>query len=125
MTVIVTGLKNCDTCKKARMWLDAQGIKYTYKDVRIDGLDVAQLRNWIAIHGAWQPFVNRRGTTWRNLDEKLRDNLDENNAVALLIANPTLMKRPVITVNKHGKTSVTVGFTIAEQAEILNAAGRN
>ncbi len=123
MKIIFFGLKNCDTCQKARRWLDGQSIQYEYKDVRADAIAVADLRQLIGAYGDWQPFLNRRSTTWRRLDNCLTESLDESKAITLIIANPTLMKRPVISVEKNGKIAVTVGFGTAEQKGILDAVG--
>lgn len=120
-TVTLIGLKNCDSCRKARAWLDDRHIAHAYTDIRADGLAAADLTGWIAAHGDWQPFVNRRGTTWRNLDEAAKDALDETTAVALITANPTLMKRPVIVVESGGRPTVTVGFGPAEQDRLAAA----
>ncbi len=105
MNRIFYGLKTCDTCRKARRWLDARDVAYGYHDVRDDGLDAATLRALVALVG-WEPLVNRRSTTWRSLDAADRDNLDEARAVALLARHPTLMKRPVLVAGDRA----VVGF---------------
>jgi Spx/MgsR family transcriptional regulator len=118
MSVTFVGLKNCDTCKKARAWLDGAGIDYLYRDVRADGLTAADVETWMAGHSDWQIFVNRRGTTWRGLAEADTRDLDQGRAAALIAANPTLMKRPVMIIEKNGKTTVTVGFNAEIQDEL-------
>ena len=122
MSMTLIGLKNCDSCKKARAWLDARGIDYGTIDVRADGIAERDLQSWIAAHGDWQPFVNRRGTTWRQLDDQAKDNLTMSRAVALILASPTLMKRPVIVMDNGNKTIVTVGFGAAEQDLIAKSS---
>ncbi|MCZ6603510.1 MAG: Spx/MgsR family RNA polymerase-binding regulatory protein [Alphaproteobacteria bacterium] len=121
-TVTLIGLKACDTCKKGRKWLDGQGIAHTARDVRADGLAPAELAAWMTAHGNWEPFLNRRGTTWRGLPQADRNGVDRAWAVDLIATHPTLMKRPVIVMKAGGKTTVTVGFGTEAQAEILTAA---
>ncbi|MEM1039721.1 MAG: Spx/MgsR family RNA polymerase-binding regulatory protein [Pseudomonadota bacterium] len=107
----VYSLKTCDTCKKAIKWLDAQGIDHTVHDVRADGLTsdmVSMLVDAVGVDKA----VNKRSTTWKGLDEAAKPNLDADSAVALITANPTLMKRPAIVAG--GKA--VVGFDAAAQS---------
>ena len=106
---ILYGIKNCDTVRKARKWLEAQGIEYTFHDVRSDGLDKKDLSAWVKSVG-WEVLLNRRGTTWRQLPDKDKESINEANAVKLMLANPTLIKRPVLT---HKKIT-HVGFKPAE-----------
>lgn len=99
------GIKQCDTVKKARRWLDAHGLAYRFHDFRADGLSENELAPWIKAVG-WEALVNRRGTTWRNLDEQTRVNLDATSAAAALLAHPTLIKRPVL----DHRGIIAVGF---------------
>ena len=103
------GIKNCDTVRKARKWLDAHNIEYTFHDVRSDGLDKKDLSSWVKSVG-WETLLNRRGTTWRQLPEKDKETINEANAVQLMLAQPTLIKRPVLV---HKKI-IHVGFKPAE-----------
>ena len=105
MTIVVHGIPNCDTVKKARSWLDAQGIAYRFHDFRKDGLDPAMLRAWVAESG-WETVLNRAGTTFRKLPEADRNDLDADKAVAIMLANPSAIKRPVVT----GAGPVMIGF---------------
>ncbi|HTH29191.1 MAG TPA: ArsC family reductase [Sphingobium sp.] len=105
MTIVVHGIPNCDTVKKARSWLDAQGILYRFHDFRKDGLDPAMLRAWVAESG-WETVLNRAGTTFRKLPEADRNDLDADKAVAIMLANPSAIKRPVVT----GAGPVMIGF---------------
>ena len=90
------GIKNCDTIKKARRWLEAHQIDYRFHDYRADGLDRAQLDTFIAELG-WQALLNTRGTTWRKLDESLRNSIDNADAAAaLMIEMPAIIKRPLL-----------------------------
>ncbi len=88
------GLKNCDTCRKAKKWLEAEGIAYEYQDVRGDGLNKNDVQSWASAVG-WENLLNRRGTTWRGLDEADKAEVDETKAVELILTHPALMKRPV------------------------------
>ena len=99
------GIKNCDTVKKARRWLEDHGINYQFHDFRQDGLEQEQLQNWIKKLG-WEALVNKRSTTWRNFSEKEKTISNEQQAIKLLLANPTLIKRPVV----ENKKIVLVGF---------------
>lgn len=93
--MIVYGIKNCDTVKKARRWLDARGVVYQFHDLRADGLDRQTLENWLQSVG-WQILLNKRGTTWRKLADPRKETLDTTSAVDLMLDNPTLIKRPVV-----------------------------
>jgi arsenate reductase len=92
---ILYGIPNCDTVKKARAWLDAQGVAYTFHDYKKAGIDAATLRGWSARLG-WEALLNRAGTTFRKLPEAARADLDEDKAIALMLAQPSMIKRPVI-----------------------------
>ena len=90
------GIKNCDTIKKARRWLEAHQIEYRFHDYRADGLERAQLDTFIAELG-WQALLNPRGTTWRKLDESLRNSIDNADAAAaLMLEMPAIIKRPLL-----------------------------
>jgi Spx/MgsR family transcriptional regulator len=99
------GIKNCDTVKKAKKWLEAEQINYQFHDLRADGLSKKQLLEWIAALG-WETLVNKRSTTWKQLDETTRNNMDEVLAIETMLAQPTLIKRPVLVTGKQYK----VGF---------------
>ncbi|WP_221799732.1 ArsC family reductase [Oceanobacter mangrovi] len=89
------GIKNCDTIKKARKWLDDAGIDYQFHDYKKDGLSEALLDQWLAELG-WEALVNKRGTTWRKLDDSLKDNMNEANARQVMLENPSIIKRPLL-----------------------------
>ena len=95
MSVTVYGIPGCDTVKKARAWLTAQGIAYTFHDYKKLGADPAKLAVWVAALG-WDTVLNRAGTTYRKLPEADRQGLDARKAVALMAANPSCIKRPVV-----------------------------
>ena len=89
------GIANCDTVKKARAWLAAQGIDYAFHDYKKAGADPARLAAWAGQAG-WEVLLNRAGTTWRKLPEGEREGLDEARAIALMAAYPSCIKRPVV-----------------------------
>ena len=105
MTVTLHGIKACDTMKKARAWLDGQGVAYGFHDYKTSGIDEATLRRWAGEVG-WETLLNRAGTTFRKLPEAARDELDEAKAIVLLLAQPSMIKRPVLDVDG----ALLVGF---------------
>lgn len=113
--ITVWGLKSCDTCRKARAWLDGRDIDYEFKDARVDGLAVDDIAAWLDAVGG-EVLVNRRGTTWRGLNdtEKARAE-DPDTAATLLAGNPALIKRPVF-VAANG--AIIVGFGVVQQKAV-------
>ena len=103
------GIKNCDTVKKARRWLEENGVDYQFHDFREDGLDKKLLSSWVETLG-WEVIVNKRSTTWRNLTDKDKALSTNTQAIKLLLANPTLIKRPITQSNKL----LLVGFKETE-----------
>jgi len=99
------GIKNCDTIKKARVWLTDHGIEYAFHDYKASGIDEASLRRWVGEHG-WEVILNRAGTTFRALPEADRQGIDADKAVALMQANPSMVKRPVLDLGDR----TIVGF---------------
>ena len=95
----IYGIPNCDTMKKARRWLETNGIEYDFHDYRKLGVPEKNLKNWVKQTG-WEAVLNKRGTTWRKLDDAVKDNIDEATAVQLMIDNPSIIKRPVIESGK-------------------------
>ncbi len=108
------GLTSCDSCRKARRWLRARSIDHAFVDIRTDTPDTATLSAWCNAVG-WQTFLNRRSTTWRNLDAQTRTSCDATSAVELAAANPTLIKRPVLVAD----STVVVGFAPDRYAEVF------
>jgi len=104
--MILYGIKNCDTVKKARAWLSAEGIAYSFHDFRADGLDAALLETFEHAAG-WETLLNRRGAGWRGLSEEQRADVDRDKALALMLAHPALIKRPVLSSG----SKIVVGFT--------------
>ena len=110
------GIPNCDTVKRARAWLDEHGVAYTFHDYKKQGVPEAELDRWLESAG-WETVVNRRGTTWRRLSDEERAAVkDTASARQALIANPSLIKRPV--VQWSGRADATVGFDAQEWASI-------
>ena len=100
------GIRNCDTVRKARRWLDGQGVEYSFHDVRSDGLSRTQLESWVKTLG-WENLLNRRGTTWRKLPQAVRDNINKRAAVKLMLEQPAMIKRPVLDLGN----SMHLGFS--------------
>ena len=105
MTITIYGIKNCDTMKKARAWLDSRGVAYDFHDYKTAGIDKARLQRWSEALG-WETLLNRAGTTFRKLPDADREGLNEKKALALMLAQPSMIKRPVLDLD--GK--LLVGF---------------
>lgn len=110
------GIKNCDTMRKARRWLDEHGVAYDFHDVRKDGMDPDLLGRWCDELG-WETLLNRRGTTWRRLPEPDRQGIDAAKAVALMVRHPTMIKRPVLDLGE----ARLVGFSPDRYAVLFEA----
>lgn len=109
MTVTLFGIPNCDTMKKGRAWLDSRGVAYAFHDYKKAGIGAATLSGWAGEVG-WEVLLNRAGTTWRKLPDEAREGVDEEKAIALMVEQPSLIKRPVVT----GGARLLVGFKPAE-----------
>jgi arsenate reductase len=104
-SVTIYGIKNCDTMKKARAWLDKRGVAYTFHDYKAGGIDKDTLEGW-AKKAGWEVLLNRAGTTFRKLPDGDKENVTEKKAIALMLAQPSMIKRPVLEVGGR----LTVGF---------------
>lgn len=93
--VTIYGIPNCDTMKKARVWLDQHGVEHRFHDYRKEGVDRARLEGWVAEHG-WETILNRAGTTFRALPDAAKADLNAAKAVDLMLAQPGMIKRPVL-----------------------------
>lgn len=113
MTARLYGIRNCDTMKKAWTWLDSHGVAYAFHDYRKDGLDRATLEGWVQRLG-WEVLLNRAGTTFRKLPDADRQDLTQARAVDLMLANPLMIKRPVLDAG--GK--LYVGFKPETYADL-------
>jgi len=98
MKITIHGIKACDTMKKARAWLDAAGVAHGFHDYKTRGIDEATLRGWVKQVG-WETLLNRAGTTFRKLPDADRANLDAEKAISLMLAQPSMIKRPVLDVD--------------------------
>lgn len=105
MSIVLFGIKKCDTMKKARAWLEAAGVDYAFHDYRQAGVPEDKLRGWVRRLG-WQALLNRAGTTFRTLPDAAKAGLDEGRAVALMLEHPSAIRRPVL---ERGEM-VLVGF---------------
>jgi len=109
MTLTLHGIPNCDTVKKARVWLDGEGHAYTFHDYKKAGIDEARLRGWVDQVG-WEKLLNRAGTTFRKLPDADKADLTPDKAVALMLGQPSMIKRPVVETGR----GLLVGFKIDE-----------
>ncbi len=100
MTITMYGIPNCDTIKKARVWLEAAGFDYDFHDYKKQGIDTATLRQWCEEQG-WEVLLNRRGTTFRKLSDADKADIDQAKAIALMAANPSMIKRPVLDLGRE------------------------
>jgi len=106
MPITIYGIKNCDTMKKARAWLDKRGVDYAFHDYKTVGIERARLEQWAKQVG-WETLLNRAGTTFRKLPDKDKNGLDAKKAIALMLAQPSMIKRPVLDL---GRGKLLVGF---------------
>lgn len=114
MTVKIYGIKNCDTMKKAFDWLKAKDIAYTFHDYRAEGIDVATVRDWCRRQG-WEKVLNKASTTFKELPDADKADLDEDKAIVLMVREPTMIKRPVLETGGH----ITNGFKPAVYEELF------
>ncbi len=105
MPLTLYGIRACDTMKKARTWLEAHKVAHDFHDYKKQGIDKALLEGWVQQVG-WEVLLNRAGTTFRKLPEADRDSITEKKAIALMLAQPSMIKRPVLAA----KGKITVGF---------------
>ncbi|MBB4641347.1 ArsC family reductase [Rhizorhapis suberifaciens] len=117
MTLTMYGIKNCDTIKKARDWLDGSGVAYAFHDYKSAGIDPATLDRWIGKLG-WEVLLNKAGTTFKKLPDSEKVDLDAVKAKALMIAQPSMIKRPVLDVDGD----LLVGFNLDRYEQVLAAA---
>ena len=106
MRTTIYGIRNCDTMKKARAWLDAHGVGHEFHDYKVSGIDRATLETWAGIVG-WEALLNRAGTTFRKLPETARAGLTEARAIRLMLEQPSMIKRPVLARGR----ALLVGFS--------------
>jgi arsenate reductase len=105
LTTIIYGIKNCDTMKKARAWLDSHGVAYSFHDYKTEGISKDKLKRWADELG-WETLLNRAGTTFRKLPDADKEGLNERKALSLMLAQPSMVKRPVLEIG----AKLLVGF---------------
>jgi Spx/MgsR family transcriptional regulator len=106
MPLTIYGIKNCDTMKKARAWLESRGVDYAFHDYKVAGIERERLERWARQVG-WEMLLNRAGTTFRKLPDKDKEGLTEKKAILLMLAQPSVIKRPVLEL---GGGKLLVGF---------------
>jgi len=104
--ITLYGIANCDTMKKARKWLEQHGVDYTFHDYKKHGVPQKELKKWCKQLG-WETLLNRRGTTWRKLDDATKDTVDEKSAIQIMLDNPSIIKRPLLDMDGQ----YTAGFS--------------
>jgi arsenate reductase (glutaredoxin) len=119
MTITIYGIKNCDTMKKARAWLDNHGVTYGFHDYKTAGIAKDRLKQWSDVVG-WETLLNRAGTTFRKLPDADKEGLNERKALALMLAQPSMIKRPVLDLDEK----LLVGFKPETYAENVPTPGR-
>jgi arsenate reductase len=117
-SITIYGIKNCDTMKKARAWLEQHGVDYVFHDYKTEGIERERLERWCKKVG-WEILLNRAGTTFRKLPESEKGNVDARRAVQLMLEQPSMIKRPVLEL---GGGKLLVGFTPENYRAMLAAA---
>ena len=115
-SVTIYGIANCDTIKKAKKWLCEHGLEFQFHDYRKQGLDPTLLRSWIDELG-WETLLNKRGTTWRQLPDDTKDNVNTESAIAIMLDNPAIIKRPLLVKSNE----LHVGFSDATYSKIFES----
>lgn len=115
MPITIYGIKNCDTMKKARAWLDKRGVAYAFHDYKSKGIERAKLEGW-AKKAGWETLLNRAGLTFKKLPDKDKANVTEKKALALMLKRPSMIKRPVLEL---GRGKLLVGFQPDEYEKTL------
>ena len=111
----IFGIKNCDACRKAVKWMETEGFKYKFNDLRFDELKMSIINNWIQNIGV-ETLLNRRSTTWRSVPNKIKENLDDQRTAQLMKEFPTLIKRPVFKIG----SKFCVGYTQTSKVFLTN-----
>ena len=112
---VMYGIPNCDTIKKARNWLKTQDVEYRFHDYKKQGVNEQQLREWLS-HFGWEQLINKRGTTWRKLDDTTKDNMDNEAALTVMLNNPSIIKRPILLANNKA----LIGFDADSYQQVFN-----
>ncbi len=112
--ITIYGIPNCDTMKKARKWLEANGVEYVFHDYKKKGVPQEKLAAWVKEAG-WDQILNKRGTTWRKLDASVKENIDDTRAISIMLQHPSIIKRPVL---ESGST-LLIGFKDTDYQQLL------
>ena len=115
--ITMFGIKNCDTIKKARKWLEVEGIEYQFHDYKKDGLSAKMLDSWVKDLG-WEALVNKRGTTWRKLPDEVKESIDQASAIQIMIDNTSIIKRPLLI---DGGERKLLGFKAEDYQNFINS----
>ena len=115
MAIVLYGIKNCDTIKKAKKWLTDEGVEFTFHDYRQNGLDAALL-NKLEQQLGWEAMINKRGTTWRQLDEAVKASINKDSAKAIMLENPAIIKRPIL----DNGTTLALGFSTDQYQNLFS-----
>lgn len=110
----IYGISNCDSMKKARKWLDINKLDYEFHDYKKSGVPEKNLKQWVKIAG-WETVLNKRGTTWRKLDDTIKNTIDEPSSIEVMLDNPSTIKRPVL---ENGK-QLLIGFNEDDYKTLL------
>lgn len=113
--ITMYGIKNCDTIKKARKWLEENGVDYQFHDYKKDGLSEAQLDSWLDELG-FEALINKRGTTWRKLPDDVKDNIDRDSARTVMLENQSIIKRPLLDTGSQK----VLGFKADEYQQLFS-----
>ena len=113
--VTLYGMSSCDTIRKAKAWLEARGIEFEFHDYRKQGLEQQLLQSMISALG-WEAMLNRRGTTWRTLPDRVKDQIDQESAIRVMMDNPAIIKRPILATDNQ----LHVGFSDRQYQEIFS-----
>ncbi|MGK0250077.1 MAG: arsenate reductase [Oleispira sp.] len=115
--ITMFGIKNCDTIKKARKWLETENIEYQFHDYKKDGLNAEMLDTWVKDLG-WEALINKRGTTWRKLPEEVKESLDQASAIQIMLENTSIIKRPLLI---DGADNKLLGFKADDYHNFINS----
>ena len=116
--ITIYGIPNCDTMKKARRWLDDNGVEYTFHDYKKLGVPEQRLTCWVERTG-WEAVLNKRGTTWRKLDDSVKNRIDEQAAIRIMLDNPSIIKRPVLEAGEM----LLIGFKPDDYRRLIRGSG--
>jgi arsenate reductase len=120
VTITIHGIRNCDTMKKARAWLDAHGVAHAFHDYKVAGIDRATLEGWARKLG-WETLLNRAGTTFRKLPDDQKQGITESRAIEMMMAQPSMIRRPVLAIGER----LVVGFDTAEYEAAIASLPRD